>query len=156
MTVVRRAIAADAPLLARLRWEFRAAPEATSAPSEPEPAFVDRCTAWMRGELAAGAPWRAWLADDNGAVVGQIWLHVFSKMPNPIGERERHAYLSNLYVKPAYRGGLGEQLLRTAIDFAAGNGVDRIVLWPSPPSVTLYERNGFTRAGAVMEWTSSS
>ena len=27
--------------------------------------------------------WRAWLADQNGVIVGQVWLHVIAKIPNP-------------------------------------------------------------------------
>jgi hypothetical protein len=29
--------------------------------------------------------------------------------------------------------------------------VDRVVLWPSPRSVTLYLKHGFTHGGDVME-----
>ena len=31
------------------------------------------------------------------------------------------------------------------------NGIDRVVLWPSPRSVTLYLRHGFSHGGEVME-----
>jgi ribosomal protein S18 acetylase RimI-like enzyme len=159
MIDVRPATAADAAALARLRWEFRAGRE---APAETEDAFLDRCARWMRRELEAGAPWRAWVAvpgkpDPSGPgdrIVGQIWLQVMQKLPNPVGERDRHGYLSNLYVQPGSRGGAGAHLVRTVLEWATANGLDRVVLWPSPLSVTLYERNGFTRAGDVMEWTS--
>jgi len=36
----------------------------------------------------------------------------------------------------------------------AASAVDRVILWPSAESVTLYERHGFTTRGDVMEWTS--
>ena len=74
-------------------------------------------------------------------------------MPNPVDERERHAYLSNLYVQPAARGGIGTRLLEAALDWAGANGVDRVVLWPSERSVTLYRRHGFVADGGVMELT---
>ena len=52
--------------------------------------------------------------------------------------------MSNLYVKPAARGGVGTRLLETAIDWASAAGVDSMVLWPTPRSRTLYARHGFT------------
>ena len=132
MTVVRSATSADAGMLAELRWEFRAARQ---PPVETHDAFVKRCAAWMRSELTTPHAWRAWVAVDEGAIIGQVWLNALEKIPNPIGEAERHAYLSNLNVKPSERG----------------HGVDRVVLWPSPRSVTLYLKHGFTHGGDVME-----
>ena len=72
-------------------------------------------------------------------------------MPNPVEERERHAYVSNVFVQPAFRGGAGAQLLDTVLAWARANTIDRVILWPSARSVTLYERYGFTHNGAVME-----
>jgi ribosomal protein S18 acetylase RimI-like enzyme len=88
---------------------------------------------------------------NNGAFVGQVWLHTIPKIPNPVSEAERHAYLSNLYVKPSDRGGIGTRLLEAAIAAARAEGIDRLVLWPSGRSVTLYLRHGFTHGGDVME-----
>jgi GNAT superfamily N-acetyltransferase len=72
-------------------------------------------------------------------------------MPNPVAELERHAYVSNVFVQPSFRGGLGTRLLEAALAWARSNGVDRVLLWPSARSVTLYERHGFVHAGDVME-----
>jgi ribosomal protein S18 acetylase RimI-like enzyme len=147
MSVVRAATSADAAALAALRWEFRSG----RAPAlEDRAAFVDRCTAWMRCELDAGA-WRAWVAEEHGAIAGQIWLRTLDKVPNPVGERDRHGYISNLYVRPDARGGVGTALLEAALEWAAAHRIDRVVLWPTPRSVALYERHGFVRAGDVME-----
>src|SRR5262245_10905097 len=141
MIDVRPAQPADVAALAALRWEFRAGRE---APAEPEGAFLARCAEWMRRELESGR-WRAWVAVRGERIVGQVWLHVFVKLPNPVGERDRHAYLSNLYVVPSERGGIGTRLLESALGWAESQGVDRVVLWPSARSATLYERHGFTR-----------
>jgi hypothetical protein len=43
----------------------------------------------------------------RGRIVGQAWLHVLDKLPNPVGEKACHAYFSNLYVTPSARGGVG-------------------------------------------------
>ena len=69
--VIRPAGPADAPALARLRYEFRAGHD---VPVEPEDDFVTRCTLWMEARLAAGGPWRCWLAEEAGRVVGTVWL----------------------------------------------------------------------------------
>jgi hypothetical protein len=46
---IRSARAADAPILARLRYEFRAS---FGAVVEAEPDFVARCTEWIAARLA--------------------------------------------------------------------------------------------------------
>ena len=148
MVEVRPATPADVPHLAELRWEFRTG---RAPAAEAHDAFIGRCAEWMRGELASERSWRAWVAVADGRIVGQVWLDTVEKVPNPIAERERHAYVSNLYVKPAARGGVGSRLLQAALAWARENGVDRVVLWPTPASVTLYTRHGFARDADVME-----
>jgi len=148
MTEIRSATSADAGALAELRWEFRTG---RLPPEETHDAFVKRCAPWMRRELATGNAWRAWVAIANRTIVGHVWLNTLHKIPNPVGELESHAYLSNLYVKPTERGGTGTELLDTAIKWSQTNGIDRVVLWPSPRSVTLYLRHGFSQGGEVME-----
>ena len=144
---IRPASPNDARALAELRWEFRAGRD---APVETRETFVDRCTAWMARELA-GKAWRAWVALDGDRIIGQVWVNLVHKVPNPIGERDRHAYLSNLYVQPSVRGGVGTALLETVLEWARAAAVDRIVLWPSERSVTLYRRHQFRRDADVME-----
>jgi ribosomal protein S18 acetylase RimI-like enzyme len=148
MIQIRSATSADSRMLAELRWEFRAGRE---APAESHDVFVRRCTDWMRRELPTGRTWHAWVAVKNNVIVGQVWLQTIHKVPNPVKEAERHAYLSNLYVKPSDRGGTGTRLLEAAIAAAREDGVDRIVLWPSRRSVALYLRHGFSHGGDVME-----
>ena len=146
---IRSAAVDDASALANLRWEFRAGRDRAV---ESEQAFVERCRDWMTRELT-GSAWRAWVAIENDRIVGQVWLQQIQKLPNPIGERERHGYLSNLYVQPAARGSVGTALLEAALAWARANGIDRVVLWPSARSVTLYSRHGFARNAEVMELT---
>jgi GNAT superfamily N-acetyltransferase len=144
---IRAATPDDARTLAELRWEFRAGRDPAV---EERQAFVDRCAAWMAIELA-GTAWRGWVAHQSGRIVGQVWVNLIEKLPNPIDERERHLYLSNLYVQPAARGGVGTALLETALEWAGANGVDRVILWPSARSVGLYTRHQFRRDADVME-----
>ncbi len=148
MIAVRPARSADADALAALRWEFRGHRDLVI---ESERDFLVRCATWMRHELDAASPWRVWVAEQDSRLVGQIWMQIFEKLPNPNGEGQRHAYVSNLFVQPAARGGVGTRLLDAAIDHAVANGVDRILLWPSARSESLYRRRGFTRDAGVME-----
>ena len=147
MPGIRPATPGDARTLAELRWEFRAG---RSPSVEDQAAFIDRCTAWMARELAGDA-WRAWVAVDGNRIIGQVWVHLIYKVPNPVGERDRHAYLSNLYVQPSARGGVGTALLETVLEWSRASGVDRVVLWPSERSETLYRRYQFKRGSDVME-----
>lgn len=65
---------------------------------------------------------------------------------------EWHGYVSNFYVIAAERGaGTGAALLQTAIADARRRGLDRVVLWPTERSRSLYERHGFGRPRALLE-----
>ena len=109
MIEIRMATVADAKELAELRWEFRSA---QNPPVEAHDAFVRRCVGWMRRELQNGSDWKAWVAIQDHVIVGQIWLHTIGKIPNPVAELEKHAYLTSFYVKESARSrGLGSRLL---------------------------------------------
>jgi len=146
MIEIRAASAADADALAELRWEFRA-PRA--AQTESRDAFVLRCAGWMRAELSSGR-WKAWVAVEDARIVGQAWMYFMPKIPNPTAELERHAYISNVYVTPGSRGGIGGRLLGAALDAAKSERVDSIVLWPTDRSRSLYMRYGFVSDGGVL------
>lgn len=147
---VRRATAADAPALARLRFEFRSA--LTNA-VEPERDFLARATRWMSGRLAASfGPWHAWVVARDQRIEGAIWLLVVEKIPNPNAEPEEHAYLTNLFVRPGERGrGVGSALLRSALRWCRSRRVHSAILWPTPRSRALYVRHGFTAGDALMQ-----
>jgi GNAT superfamily N-acetyltransferase len=150
---VRPATPADAPALARLRYEFRAA---LGVPDESEEAFVARCEAWMAARLAErdAGPWRCWVAEDGGGPgpVGTVWLQVIEKVPNPTPEPETHAYVTNLYVRPRARGGgTGSALLAAALAWCEARRVHAVILWPTPRSRSLYERHGFSTPASLME-----
>jgi GNAT superfamily N-acetyltransferase len=148
VTEVRRAARSDARAMAMMRFAFRTE---LAAPAEPEQEFVERATAWLADRLELGS-WTGWLAVEQEQPVGLVLAHLVEKVPNPVVEPESLGYVSSLYVRPPYRGrGVGDALLRTAVDFCRDHGVDSVVLWPSPRSVPLYVRHGFRRQGDVME-----
>jgi GNAT superfamily N-acetyltransferase len=148
MIEIRAATITDGEALAGLRWEFRSAQD---PPIESQDEFVRRCAAWMRRELSTGDAWNVWVAVDRQVIVGQVWVQTVQKIPNPAAESERLAYLSNLFVQASARGGIGTRLLATALDWCRANSIDRVFLWPSARSVTLYRRHGFSPGGDVME-----
>jgi GNAT superfamily N-acetyltransferase len=148
MIEIRAATVDDSAALAGLRWEFRSAQDPAT---ETQDEFVRRCAAWMRRELSIGGAWNVWVAVDRQVIVGQVWVQTVQKIPNPAAESERLAYLSNLFVQTSARGGIGTRLLAIALDWCRANQVDRVFLWPSARSVTLYLRHGFSRNADVME-----
>ena len=152
---VRRAGRSDARVMAMMRYAFRTE---LAAPAESEEQYVDRATAWLADRLELGS-WTGWLALEQGEPVGLVLVHLVEKVPNPVVEPETLGYVSSLYVRPGCRDrGIGDVLLRTAVDFCRDHGVDTVVLWPSPRSVPLYARHGFRRPGDVMElhWATRS
>jgi GNAT superfamily N-acetyltransferase len=152
VTQVRRAGRPDARVMAVMRWAFRTE---LGTPVESEQQFVARATAWLAHRLEVGS-WTGWLAleqaHEQEEPVGLVLVHLLEKVPNPVVEPESIGYVSSLYVRPGRRDrGIGDVLLRTAVDFCRDQGVDTVVLWPSPRSVPLYARHGFRRQGDVME-----
>ena len=108
-----------------------------------------RCGDWMRTELASGR-WKAWVALEDTRILGQAWMYFMPKIPNPTAELERNAYISNVYVTPGSRGGVGGRLLTAALEAARVERVDYVVLWPTDRSRTLYMRHGFVANGSVL------
>jgi GNAT superfamily N-acetyltransferase len=146
---LRRATAADAPLLAELRYELRTgiAPEVT-----PEPGFHRRCAEWMAARLSGSDRWRCWLAEGElREPLGVVWLQFVEKLPNPVGEPGLHAYLTGFYVREAARNrGVGTALLHAALGACEEGGIDTVFLWPTARSRALYVRHGFAEQSGIL------
>src|SRR6476660_10098063 len=97
----RVATESDALTLARLRYEFRSKFHQVC---EDEAAFVDRCTVWMRERLGSESLWKCWIAELQDTAVGDVWIQLVEKIPNPIEEPEYYVYLTNFYIREQYRG----------------------------------------------------
>jgi GNAT superfamily N-acetyltransferase len=145
---LRRGVPDDAPALARLRFEFRTA---IKPPAENEADFQARCEAWMAPRLAETSLWLCWLAEREGRIVGNVWLHLLEKLINPVGEPEWYGYITNLYVVPALRGGgVGARLLELPVEECRTRKVDTVILWPTERSKSLYVRHGFVPTHDVL------
>ncbi len=141
---LRSATSDDADELARLRWDFRVEQETPVARSFED--FVEEFRAFAASVLADGTPWQAWVAEDEGRLVGCAWIQLVEKVPHPSrGRWERPiAYVTNVYVEPALRDeGLGARLLDAAMAHAREHEAAEAVVWPTPRSVTFYRRAGF-------------
>jgi GNAT superfamily N-acetyltransferase len=144
---IREASVADAATLASMRFEFRSA---LTDPTESRAAFRRRCLPWMRSRLRRGT-WRCWVAERRDGLVGHLWLAPIEKIPNPVDEPERHAYITNVFVSPDARGlGIGERLVAWAMAWCRINAVDTVFLWPTSRSRSLYVRHGFRGKGPLM------
>jgi ribosomal protein S18 acetylase RimI-like enzyme len=121
--------------------------------TELEADFLARCTGWMAVRLVPGGAWRCWMAEEAGQSVGAVWLQLIEKLPNPVAELERHGYISSLYVDPSRRdAGLGSRLLAMCMRVCRDEGVDAVILWPTPRSRRLYERHGFAVREDLFEY----
>ena len=146
---VRLASEADASRLARLRYEFRS--EFHDA-IEDDVSFVARCTAWMHERLATDGDWKCWIAESQQTVVGNVWVQLVEKIPNPIAESEHYVYLTNFYVREEHRGkGVGSMLLSAALAWSKSKNASAVILWPTERSKPLYSRNGFLQADNLMQ-----
>jgi GNAT superfamily N-acetyltransferase len=148
--LIRLATPDDAETLARMRYAFRAS---LGTAVEDEATFVERATSWMAQRLGdTSGPWRCWVAVHDGTIAGHLWLQTIEKIPNPVVELERHAYITNVFVDEALRrAGIGQRLMDAALAYCRDAGVDSVILWPTSRSRTLYARNGFAVRDDIME-----
>ena len=107
----------------------------------------------MKKRFRVGSsPWRCWVLDDGKQLLGHVCVHLFEKMPNPVNERELHAYVTNFYVVPEKRDrGLGRKLLNEALSWCGAQGVDAVILWATPESKALYRRCGLVTSADIFE-----
>lgn len=147
---VRLATVKDALMLAKFRYAFRSS---TGSAEENENEFVERCSRWMQERLREeGGAWTCWVAEQAGAPVGHLWAQLIEKIPNPMPEPERHAYLTNFYIAEDARGrGTGSLLLSAALDWCKRQEVHAVILWPTERSRSLYLRHGFSVREDLLE-----
>ena len=147
---VRMGSEADALTLARLRYEFRSSFHQVR---EDESAFVDRCTVWMRQRLRSDSLWKCWIAELQDTAVGDVWIQLVEKIPNPIEEPEYYIYLTNFYVREQYRShGVGSMMLSEILDWVKRGNIKTVILWPSERSKAFYIRHGFATTEELMQF----
>ncbi|WP_255954547.1 GNAT family N-acetyltransferase [Streptomyces odontomachi] len=146
---VREADAADAPVLARLRWAFKQEDHDgdLSEPVRPMKHAED----WIRDRLASKR-WLAWVAESHGEICGHVFLHLVERIPEPYEDNTPVGYVTNFYVVPEHRNrGFGAALLQALRRHAQDSGIDVLIVWPSEGSVPLYRRSGFQSPTELLE-----
>ncbi|MGH9881728.1 MAG: GNAT family N-acetyltransferase [Pyrinomonadaceae bacterium] len=106
----------------------------------------------MRQRLRDHSAWRCWIAEHQGRLVGNVWVQLIEKVPNPASEPEYYIYLTNFYVSEECRGkGIGSMLLSAALAWGKTNDVHSAILSPTERSRPLYLRHGFSDAHDLMQ-----
>jgi len=150
MFAIRRATAADAPVLARHRaGMFR---DMGELPDELQDMLVQASTAYFARAIPEGS-YVAWVAhkrDAPGEIVGGAGLQLRELLPRPLSARTRlmrgpQALILNVFTeRPWRRRGVAEALMRELLEWCRGNGVESVVLNASHEGRPLYEKLGFT------------
>jgi GNAT superfamily N-acetyltransferase len=148
---IRLASAADAVVLAKLRYEFRASLREVI---ESEVTFIQRCAPWMEVRLRNDSFWKCWIAELEATAVGHVWTQIIEKIPNPMDEPEYFAYLTNFYVREEHRGkGIGSKMFAAVLEWTRSKDVQAVILWPAERSKPFYLRHGFSFADDLMQMT---
>lgn len=144
---VRPANAGDAETLAELRFRF--AEESNRRGAQSHEDFVAHFVAYLRNALASGR-WQAVVAESEGRIVGHAFLEMMDKLPVPGRPHRRMGYVTNVYVEPGLRnGGVGTQVIQEVIRLGQEMGLESLVLWPTPRSISFYRRAGFEATAAL-------
>jgi len=145
---IRRATAADAPLLAEHRVAMFL--DIGTLTREFETPFREACLAYFQAAVASDE-YAAWLASpspDSPPIAG-AGVQVRSLLPRTSSSGDglllgREGLVLNVYTSPEWRGrGAARQLMQTIIDWSARSGIVRLVLHASPAGRPLYEQMSF-------------
>jgi GNAT superfamily N-acetyltransferase len=141
---VRRAIAADAEELTRLRVQMFV--DIGRDPALMDSGWQRRNVEYFRNRLAAVDEFAAFVVDADGgglAAVAVGWLnHHLIGMRNPLG---RVAYIANICTDPAYRRrGLSRATVTALLDWLRSTGISTVDLHTTPDGEHLYRSLGFT------------
>lgn len=145
---VRRATAADAPALARLRWRWRV--EERDEPGADEASFLESFTAWVIDHLSTHVPF---LVEVDGRVSGMAWLMLAARVPNPALIDRRTGDIQTVYVVPELRNsGVGAALLDAVVREARDRELVHVTVHSSDRAVPFYLRSGFKDGQSWLEW----
>lgn len=155
--IIRRAALGDVDELVAMRRDFTFEDEAPqSRTSRPE--FEAECREFLHQAISSGR-WDIWVAEVGGQIVSHVYVALVDKVPRPVRENRRIAYMTNLYTRPRHRAsGIGGRLVQRAQEAARQADVELMIVWPSEESIAFYKRHEF-KAGSSDEpliWESDS
>jgi GNAT superfamily N-acetyltransferase len=150
--IIRQATPQDIPVLTRLRWDFRTEHHAPPPGSPTWAEFQPVCAAFFERAMHTDR-WAFFVAEQDGQIIAQVCLERIEKIPNPRALHPEFGYITNVYTRPPYRNtGLGAQLMAHVQAWAKEQGLEMLLLWPSPRAVPFYQRLGFDFSEKAMEW----
>ena len=152
MPTIRAGTLADIPTLIALRSEFLAEMRARAHGSITSPANLEASTAeYFRRAIASGQ-YAAWLAEQGAEAIGMAGCFFFERPPMERPGAVLEGRVVNVYTRPAWRRqGLGEALVRAAVEHARALGARRLRLGAAPDGRGLYQRLGFQAVPNEME-----
>jgi GNAT superfamily N-acetyltransferase len=143
MTLCRLAESLDAPKLANLRWGLRTDDDPLRD-AATKARFIQEFVAWMGSTPDKDLV--HWVAEQDGELIGVISVRIIHKLPSPEDSDGRFGYLTNTYVLPEHRNnGVGTALLVAVKNWAVGERLELLVVWPSDRAYPFYERGGYRR-----------
>ncbi|MBQ7695105.1 MAG: GNAT family N-acetyltransferase [Lentisphaeria bacterium] len=146
----RRAVPADAPLLAALRLDMRRERETAPPPADME-AFANEVAAYFRAALADGS-FAGIIAEEGGEAAGTGGICFHHHPPSYAVPNGRTACLLNMYTVPKFRGrGVASGILRKLREIAVEAGCCKMTLNASAAGKPLYVKFGFTEVANEME-----
>lgn len=145
---VRKATAADAAALARLRWRWPA--EERGYAGTDSAAFLELFSAWVIEHLSTHLPF---LAEVDDHVVGMAWLMVADRIPSPARRDRRFGDVQSVYVVPELRdSGVGAALLDAVLAEACRLELEHVTVHSSDRAVPFYQRVGFQHGQRWLRW----
>lgn len=100
---------------------------------------------WLEAE---GHRRTTWLGFENGQAVAMVSLFEYRRMPKPGQPRSAWGYVSNLFVREAFRRrGIAAALLAELVAEASRRHYARLLVAPSHEALPLYRRAGFVWPG---------
>lgn len=143
--IIRRATSADVDELVAMRRDFTFEDE-ESQRDTARPEYEAECREFLIEAISAGR-WDIWVAEVSGQVVSHVYVALIDKVPRPVRENRRIAYMTNVYTRPSHRGsGIGGRLVQRAQEAARQADVELVIVWPSGESIAFYKRYGFKEA----------
>lgn len=145
MVIVRRVRPDDAASLRELRLKaLQSDPDAFGSSYEVE--MGQPADKWVNraGSASTGSTQFIAVADEDGRLIGMAGGYEPDDAP---ADRE----LWGMWVAPEWRGrGIGADLVRSVVDWAAAAGAERLTLWvvtTNTPAPSLYRAAGFAGTG---------
>ena len=145
---VRKATAADAVALARLRGPWPT--DGHGYAGADHATFVELFSAWFVEHLLTHL---AFLAEVNDHVVGMAWLMVADRVPSPTRRRRRTGDVQPVYVVPELRDrGVGAALLDAVLGEARRLDLEHVTVHSSDRAVPFYQRKRFQHGQRWLQW----